>query len=229
MLQLVNEWRDAIVSIYKQNLAFIMSKDKVEEQEKDTQANAATEQQEATVNNEEQQDENPTAEHTEDEDGNVVEMSPEEDAASKLQQELGEAKDKYLRLYSEFENFRRRTSREKLELTKTASEGLMTALLPILDDFERAQKSIEGNEDKDESLREGFNLIRDKFQKTLEKKGLKLMDHEKGSAFDADLHEAITQIPVEDEALKGKIVDVVEKGYYLDEKVIRYAKVVIGA
>ncbi len=229
MINMIHRWWNAIFTIYKQNLAFIMSKDKVEEQEKDTQDNAAAEQQEATVDNNTQQDEASSAEY----EGAAAEkehtISPEEDAEAKLQQELGEAKDKYLRLYSEFENFRRRTSREKLELTKTASEGLMTALIPILDDFERAQKSMEGHDDKDETLREGFKLIQDKFQKTLEKKGLKLMDHEKGSDFDADLHEAITQIPVEEESLKGKIVDVVEKGYYLDEKVIRYAKVVIGA
>ena len=147
----------------------------------------------------------------------------------KAQQELAESKDKYLRLYSEFENYRRRTSKEKLELIDTAAENVMTALLPIVDDFERAIKSFEEADASVESMQEGMDLIYQKFKNTLVQKGLKNMDTKAGSEFDPDFHEAITQIPVEDKKLKGKIVDVIEKGYLLKDKVIRYAKVVTGS
>lgn len=153
-----------------------------------------------------------------------AELSAEE----KLEIELAEAKDKYLRLYSEFENFRRRNAKERIELIKTASSDLMVELLPTIDDFERAKKANE-NQDDIEAVKEGFGLISSKLMKTLEAKGLKLMETEKGTAFDADLHEAVTQFPVEEENLKGKIIDTVEKGYYLGDRVIRFAKVVIGA
>lgn len=153
---------------------------------------------------------------------------PELSAEEKLELELAEAKDKYLRLYSEFENFRRRNAKERIDLIKTASSDLMVELLPTIDDFERARKANENQEDI-EAVKEGFNLISTKLMKTLEAKGLKVMETEKGTAFDADLHEAVTQFPVEDDKLKGKIIDTVEKGYYLGERVIRFAKVVIGA
>jgi molecular chaperone GrpE len=144
---------------------------------------------------------------------------------AKLQGELAESKDKYIRLYSEFENFRRRTAKEKIEMIQSANEQLIRALLPVADDFERAEKSFKDKNDKDS---EGFTLIQNKFRKVLEQYGVKVMNIERGAEFNADLHEAITQIPASDESLKGKIVDVVEKGYLLNEKVIRYAKVVIG-
>lgn len=153
---------------------------------------------------------------------------PELSAEEKLEIELAEAKDKYLRLYSEFENFRRRNAKERIDLIKTASSDLMVELLPTIDDFERAKKANETQEDI-EAVKEGFSLISSKLMKTLEAKGLKVMETEKGTAFDADLHEAVTQFPVEDDKLKGKIIDTVEKGYYLGERVIRFAKVVIGA
>ncbi|HRJ28862.1 MAG TPA: nucleotide exchange factor GrpE [Cyclobacteriaceae bacterium] len=143
----------------------------------------------------------------------------------KLQDELAEAKDKYLRLYSEFENFRRRTAKEKMELIQTASESLVVSLLPVIDDFERAEKALIGTESKE---LEGFQLIYHKFKKTLEQKGVKVMDIKTGSDFNADVHEAITQVPAPEEKLKGKVIDVVEQGYLLNEKVIRYAKVVVG-
>ena len=157
-----------------------------------------------------------------------VEEQEELSAEEKLEIELAEAKDKYLRLYSEFENFRRRNAKERIDLIKTASSDLMVELLPTIDDFERAKKANENQEDI-ESVKEGFELISTKLFKTLESKGLKVMETEKGTPFDADLHEAVTQFPVEDEELKGKIIDTVEKGYYLGERVIRFAKVVIGA
>ena len=155
------------------------------------------------------------------------EQVPELTAEEKLEAELTEAKDKYLRLYSEFENFRRRNAKERIELIKTASSDLMVDLLSTIDDFERAQQANEKQEDL-AAIKEGFDLINNKLLKTLEAKGLKLMETPKGTDFDADLHEAVTQFPA-DEELKGKIIDTVEKGYYLGEKVIRFAKVVIGA
>lgn len=143
----------------------------------------------------------------------------------KLQDELAEAKDKYLRLYAEFDNFRRRTAKEKIEMIQSAGEGLLKALLPIADDFDRAEKAFAGKTDKEA---EGFFLIQNKFKKILEQNGVKVMDTSNGE-FNPDIHDAITQVPVQDEKQKGKIVDVVEKGYVLNDKVIRHAKVVIGS
>ncbi|WP_276373106.1 nucleotide exchange factor GrpE [Chryseolinea sp. H1M3-3] len=144
----------------------------------------------------------------------------------KVQAELNEQKEKFIRLYSEFENFRRRTAKEKLDLIQSANEQLIKTLLPVVDDFDRAEKSFQ---DKNNNDLEGFFLIRNKFKKILEQTGVKVMDVKAGSDFDADLHEAITQIPSPDEKLKGKVVDVVEAGYLLNEKVIRFAKVVVGS
>jgi molecular chaperone GrpE len=143
----------------------------------------------------------------------------------KLQDELAEAKDKYLRLYAEFDNFRRRTAKEKIELIQSAGEQLLKALLPVADDFDRAEKAFAGKTDKEA---EGFFLIQNKFKKILEQNGVKVMDTSSGE-FNPDIHDAITQIPAPDESKKGKIVDVVEKGYLLGDKVIRHAKVVVGA
>lgn len=154
------------------------------------------------------------------------EIKETSDEVSKLKDELAGAKDKYLRLYSEFENFRRRTAKEKLEMIQSANEQLLRALLPVADDFERAEKSFK---EKNDENSEGFILIQNKFKKTLELYGVKIMDVQPGSDFNADLHEAITQTPTPDPALKGKVVDVVEKGYLLNEKVIRFAKVVVGS
>ncbi|ALJ04410.1 molecular chaperone GrpE [Pseudalgibacter alginicilyticus] len=157
------------------------------------------------------------------EDQVVEEQTVEE----KLQTELKQEKDKFLRLFAEFENYKRRTSKERIELFSTASEDVMKTMLPVLDDFERALSHIE--EDKEaEELRKGVMLIYQKLVSTLEQKGLKVIKVEKGEAFNADNHEAITQIPAPSDDLKGKIIDVVEKGYKLGEKVIRFPKVVIG-
>jgi len=167
---------------------------------------------------------------TESEATESTEEEPEEEELSveeKLQMEVGEAKDKYLRLYSEFENFRRRNAKERLELVKTASADLIQELLPVVDDFERATKAFAENEENAEVL-EGVKLIQTKFLKVLENQGLTAMESEPGIEFDPEIHEAITKIPAPDKKLKGKVVDVVEKGYLLNEKVVRYAKVVIG-
>lgn len=131
-------------------------------------------------------------------------------------------KDKNLRIFAEFENFRRRTSKERLELFTTANKDMMTALLPILDNFER---SIKSNNYTDE---DGTVLIYKQLKSELEKKGLKEMEDPKGKVLDTEFHEAITNIPAPKEDMKGKIIDIVEKGYMLGEKVIRYAKVVVG-
>ncbi len=160
-------------------------------------------------------------------DDEVADEEIEEDEVEKLHAEVQEAKDKYLRLYSEFENFRRRTAKERLELITSATEDLMSALLPVMDDFERGKKALEESEDHKTS-KEGFDLIYNKFGNILKQKGLKPMEDKAGAEFNTEFHEAISQMPVEKKKMKGKIIDVVEKGYYLDEKVIRFAKVVIG-
>ncbi len=151
----------------------------------------------------------------------------EVDEVEKLTAELTEAKDKYLRLYSEFDNYRRRTAKERLDLMQTAGEGIISELIPVLDDFERAVKSADSKDEK--SVLEGLTLISQKFEKTLQNQGLKAMETPEGTAFDSDIHEAITQIPAPKKKLQGKIVDTIEKGYYLGEKVIRFAKVVTGS
>ncbi len=140
--------------------------------------------------------------------------------------EMKELNDKYLRLYSEFDNFRRRTQKEKLDLYKTAGEDIFKSLLPVMDDFERAKKSMEDTQDYD-SLKVGVDLIFNKFLTVFKTNGVEPMDAQ-GKDFDSEIHEAITQIPAQSKDMIGKNVDVVEKGYILKEKVIRYAKVVVG-
>jgi molecular chaperone GrpE len=145
----------------------------------------------------------------------------------KLKEDIAKEKDKFMRLFAEFENYKKRTAKERIDLFKTASEDVMVAMLPVLDDFERALTHIE--EDKEaEDLRKGVLLIYQKLLKTLEQKGLSKIEVNKGDVFNADNHEAITQIPAPTEDLKGKVIDVIEKGYKLGDKVIRFPKVVIG-
>lgn len=153
---------------------------------------------------------------------------PEPDPIEKLRDDLNEARDKYLRLYADFENYRKRVAKEKVDFLTTANEELIVKLLPILDDFERAQKSMSADQQASEVARQGFELIYTKFVKVLEGKGLKAMTA-KGESFNPDLHEAITQFPAPSDDMKGKVIDEVEKGYMLGEKVIRFAKVVVGA
>ena len=147
---------------------------------------------------------------------------------TQLNDALKQEKDKFLRLFAEFENYKRRTSKERIALFSTASEDVIKTLLPILDDFERALNHIEDGDKSQEGLLEGVSLIHQKLVSTLEKKDLKVMDIEKGTPFNADNHEAVTQIPAPTEDLKGKVVDVVQKGYTLGDKIIRFPKVVIG-
>lgn len=155
---------------------------------------------------------------------------PKEGALSeeeKLKAEVAEWQNKHLRLYAEFDNFKRRTSKERLELLQIAGKDVIVDLLPVLDDFERAQKSMETATDID-AVKEGVKLVHHKLKNTLTNKGLKEMEA-KGKEFDADVHEGITNIPAPSDDLKGKVIDELEKGYYLNDKVIRFAKVIIGS
>jgi molecular chaperone GrpE len=150
----------------------------------------------------------------------------EESEISKLQQETAEWKDKYLRLVAEFDNFRKRNAKERLDLIQTAGKDVIVSLLDVLDDSERAQKQLETSDDT-AAIKEGVVLVFNKLKNNLQSKGLKQMNST-GQEFNPDLHEAITEIPAPAPELKGKVVDEVQKGYYLNDKIIRFAKVVVG-
>lgn len=152
----------------------------------------------------------------------------EAEKINKLEQQVGELNDKYIRLYSEFDNYRKRSIKERIEYTQSAARDLIVELLPVLDDFERALNSfVEEKADNNNEMKEGVQLIYNKLKSLLKAKGLSEIDAME-KEFDTDFHEAVTQIPAPKEELKGKVVDVVEKGYMLNDKVIRYAKVVVG-
>ncbi len=153
-------------------------------------------------------------------------IDEKDDKTSELQAKIDELNDKYLRLYSEFDNYRRRTAKERIELIQTAGEDVFKSLLPVVDDFERAIKSNAETTDI-KTITDGVNLIYNKLKNTLSQKGLEEMKSV-GEVFNADLHEAITNIPAPSEDMKGKVVEEVEKGYMLNGKIIRFAKVVIG-
>ena len=156
-----------------------------------------------------------------------IRKKPEESSKLKaVEQELQEQKEKYLRLSADFDNFRKRTMKEKIDLTKQAGEEIFARILPVLDNLERAMKSVEEAKDL-EAVKEGMLLIHIMFKDYLGQQGVKEIDamHQE---FDTDVHDAVTKIPAPDKKLKGKIVDVIEKGYFLNDKVLRYAKVVIG-
>lgn len=175
--------------------------------------------------NEEQKAENQVNanEETQEQKASVNEVV---DPLEEMTAKFNELNDKFLRLHAEFDNFRRRSNKEKLDIISTASEGVLKDLLPVLDDFERA---IDNNDKVDDlnAIREGFHLIFNKFKSVLESKGLKGMDAI-GLPFDSELHEAIANVPAPDKKDSGKVIDAVEKGYLLNEKVIRYAKVVVA-
>jgi molecular chaperone GrpE len=164
------------------------------------------------------------------------ESSPEVDAEiasaetltteQKLEEDLANEKDKFLRLFAEFENYKKRTTKERIELFKTANQEVLQAILPVLDDFDRAMVQISKTED--EVLLKGVELIHEKLKSTLVSKGLEHVDINIGDVFNADFAEAITQIPAQSDDMKGKIVDVIEKGYKLGDKIIRFPKVIIG-
>ncbi|MEO9510516.1 MAG: nucleotide exchange factor GrpE [Flavobacteriaceae bacterium] len=143
-----------------------------------------------------------------------------------LREEVSKEKDKFLRLFAEFENFKKRTSKERMELFKTAGQEVIVALLPVMDDFDRALKEISKSEDKE--MYKGVELIGSKLKETLKGKGLEELKVGEGDVFDAEVHDAITQIPAPNKKLKGKIIDVVEKGFKLGDRIIRHPKVVVG-
>ncbi len=178
-----------------------------------------------TAENTEATTENSTPESN-DSGKNDTETSSNEQQIIELEKKIAEEKDKYLRLYSEFDNYRKRSIREKSELIKTAGEDFFKAILPVIDDFERAIKAADSTGDLN-AIAEGVQLIYSKLKSTLKQKGLEEMEAS-GKTFDADVMEAITSIPAPNDDLKGKVVDEIEKGYSLNGKVIRYAKVVIG-
>lgn len=183
-------------------------KENIQEQEMSTENQEKTETKENSSENEQKEQK---------------ELTKEE----QLEIELQEAKDKYLRLYSDFENFRKRTQKEKLDLFKTAGEEVITALLPVIDDFERASKAMQDAKDID-SVKDGMKLIHEKMLSILKQKGLEPTKSQVGEPFNVEFHEAITQIPAPSKKEVGKVIDEVEKGYSLNGKVIRYTKVVVG-
>jgi molecular chaperone GrpE len=153
-------------------------------------------------------------------------VSAEEAALDKKQQELNEMRDKYLRLVAEFDNFKKRNAKERIELMQTANKEVINALLPVMDDADRAAKQLETSQDIN-IVKDGVTLVFNKLRSTLQSKGLKAMES-MHTEFNADLHEAITEIPAPNEELKGKVLDELEKGYYLNDKLIRHARVVVG-
>jgi molecular chaperone GrpE len=157
--------------------------------------------------------------------GNIINENDEE-KIEKLQEELDAQKDKYLRLAAEFDNFRRRTAKERIELTQTAGKDIIQSLLVVLDDMDRAAKQLENTEDI-KSIREGVSLVFNKLKNAMQQRGLKVMEAQ-GQEFNPDIHEAITEIPAPNDKMIGKVMDVVEPGYYLGDKLIRHAKVVVG-
>lgn len=183
-----------------------------------------------TINNEEQntneEQVNENSTEVNNAEANTEEQTEEGTAEQTMEEKYNELNDKFVRLYAEFDNFRRRTNKEKVDLISSASASILKDLVPVLDDFERA---LENNEKSDdiEAVKEGVKLVAHKFKSLLESKGLKQMVA-KGEPFDSEFHEAIANIPAPDESLKGKVVDDVEKGYLLNDKVIRFAKVVVG-
>jgi len=168
-------------------------------------------------------EENAIPEDTDQEQAQKDEAQVDQD---KLHEEMQELKDKYLRLYAEFENYKKRTIRERLEMTKTAAQDTMTALLPVLDDFDRAKKASDDPQ-TEERFSEGVDAVYHKLYQALERKGLKPMEST-GETFDAEIHEAIQEFPAPSDDLKGKVIDTVEKGYWLNDRIIRHAKVVVG-
>ena len=188
---------------------------KVEEKDNIQQENVET------TENAEQEANNETATLENDEE-------KQEDTVASLGQKLIEANNKYLTLYADFENFRKHSNKQRLDLIENAGEDLIKSLLPILDDFDRALQNMAKSEDEMvKQMLEGMNLIYKKFYGILEKKGLKPIDA-KGKAFDENLHEAVTMFPAPTEEDKGKVIDEVEKGYFLNNKVLRFSKVVVA-
>ncbi len=190
----------------------IKSEQKEETKSKKETKNQQKEREETKENLEQKQDKNVETE--------------EKESSKDTEEKLEELNDKYIRLAAEYDNYRRRTLKEKMELSKSAGEDILINILPVMDDFERGLESIDKAKEVD-AIKEGVLLIYNKFKEFLKQRGVKEIEA-KEKDFDTDLHEAVTKIPAPSEELKGKVVDVIEKGYLLNDKVIRYAKVVIG-
>lgn len=216
----------------QKNVGINMRKAKEKEKNKEQQAQVTTNE---TIQAEPQPAaENMTGDNTQKATDTAEQISTEAEVTTQLEEikqkyesEIMEWKDKYLRLSAEFDNYRKRTLKEKMELTRYASEEVLKNILPIVDDFERGIKNLETATDI-EAVKEGIFLIYNKFKDFLTQNGIKEITIEEDKAFNTDFHEAITKIPVDDQSLSGKVVDVVQKGYLLNDKVIRYAKVVVG-
>jgi molecular chaperone GrpE len=182
-----------------------------------------------SIENKEQIEDQENSQENKQEETEAMNAISEEELSPlvELEEKVTAINDKYLRLYSDFENFRKRTAKEKLDLISNGNASLLNKILPVMDDFERA---IESNKEitDPEVLKEGFNLIYSKLKKTMEAEGVKEMQSN-GEVFDVEYHEAITNIPAPDKSLKGKVVDTTEKGYFLNDNVLRYAKVVVGS
>lgn len=183
----------------------------------DDESNHPVEAKDFSVN----ENDNPSVEQKE-----TIEPAETNEEMIKLEKELEEQKDKYIRLFAEFENFKRRTSKENIELRQTAGKEVIASLLDVLDDMDRAEKQMQESEEE-KALKEGILLIFNKFRKILESKGLKSIET-LNTDFDVEKDEAVSEVPVEDEKLKGKVVAEVQKGYLLNDKLIRFAKVVVG-
>ena len=203
-----------------------MAKEHTDDQVTDKDKELVDEKEEVATN--ETTEETPKEENTS-EDTEKKEEVEEVDELEKTQKELQEFKDKYLRLYSEFENYRRRTNKEKVEFLQQANKNLLLELLPVIDDVERADKHYDQENTTLEQVREGYELIYKKLKAVLNKQGLKEIENTVGKDFDTEYHEAVTQFPAPNDEMKGKVIDELEKGYMLGEKVIRFAKVVVGA
>lgn len=149
-----------------------------------------------------------------------------ETSLEKLEKAVASEQDKFLRLFAEFENYKKRTSKERMDLFKTANQEVIVAMLPVVDDFERAMKEL--SKEQDSELYKGVSLIQNKFIGVLKNKGLEEVVVSAGDTFDSEMHDAITQIPALDKKMKGKVIDVIEKGFQLGDKIIRHPKVVVG-
>ena len=171
--------------------------------------------------NNQESNQDSTSEFNDDDNEETVETSLE-----KLEQAVASEQDKFLRLFAEFENYKKRTSKERMDLFKTANQEVIVAMLPVVDDFERAMKEL--SKDKDSELYKGVSLIQNKFIGVLKNKGLEEVVVSAGDTFDSEMHDAITQIPAPDKKMKGKVIDVIEKGFQLGDKIIRHPKVVVG-
>ena len=171
--------------------------------------------------NNQESNQDSTSEFNDAESEETVETSLE-----KLEQAVASEQDKFLRLFAEFENYKKRTSKERMDLFKTANQEVIVAMLPVVDDFERAMKEL--SKDKDSELYKGVSLIQNKFIGVLKNKGLEEVVVSAGDTFDSEMHDAITQIPAPDKKMKGKVIDVIEKGFQLGDKIIRHPKVVVG-